>query len=51
MNRTIIAIIVLLIVAGLLWFFPKQIPIGSGSADTSSSCKMKSADGIQGLSV
>mgnify|MGYP006274550409 CR=1 FL=1 len=55
MNRTIIAIIVLLIVAGLLWFVPKQIPLGSGTDKGSSSgggaCQMKRQEGIQGLTV
>lgn len=53
MNKTIIAIIVLLIVAGLLWFFPKQIPIGSktDTGSAGSACQMKRQEGIQGLSV
>lgn len=52
MDKVTLAIIVLLIVALLLWFFPKGVSVnGSKISSTGSACQMKRQEGIQGLSV
>lgn len=56
MNKVTLAIIVLLIVALLLWFFPKGVSVNGSTMSSStgsagSACQMKRQEGIQGLSV